>query len=77
MHKELKAILATKEALQVKDLNISGTDLINLGLPVNDTLSKTLKLLLDSVINGEIENTKEALLKETETLIKNGAISIK
>lgn len=64
MHEKLRQILETKEALQVKDLNISGTDLISLGLPIDSTLSKTLKELLEKVLDNSIPNNKEALLKE-------------
>jgi tRNA nucleotidyltransferase (CCA-adding enzyme) len=74
MQLKLNAILANKEPLQVKDLAIKGTDLINLGLPLDSTLSKTLKMLLDSVLNGETENTNEALLSKTKSLINSGAI---
>jgi tRNA nucleotidyltransferase (CCA-adding enzyme) len=76
-YKQLKEIIDNKEPLQIRDLNISGTDLINLGLPIDSTLSNTLKMLLDAVINGDIENTKEALTHKTQMLIQFGAIQIK
>lgn len=75
--KKLKEIINNKEALQIKDLNIKGTDLINLGLPINNTISITLNLLLDFVINGDLENNKEALINQVKAFINDKVILIK
>jgi tRNA nucleotidyltransferase/poly(A) polymerase len=74
MKESFNEILTTKEPLNVKDLAIKGTDLINMGLPIDSTLSKTLNLLLDAVIEEKVSNDKLSLLKMVERLIKDGAI---
>jgi tRNA nucleotidyltransferase (CCA-adding enzyme) len=68
-YQKLNEILSNKEALQIRDLNIKGNDLISLGFPIDKTLGLTLKALLDSVINGEITNTKDNLLIKAKGIL--------
>ncbi|SHH35568.1 CCA tRNA nucleotidyltransferase [Clostridium grantii] len=48
----------------IKDLAITGSDLINLGIPVGEQIGKILKALLEQVINEQVSNEKDILLKE-------------
>ena len=46
----------------LKDLAVSGNDLISLGIPKGKKIGEILKKLLDLVIDGEIPNDKDILL---------------
>lgn len=52
-------ILAANACLSLKDLAVKGSDL---GLPPGPEVGKTLNFLLDAVIDGQVPNTREALL---------------
>ena len=54
-------IIANKECYQLKDLSISGKDLINLGIN-NKLYSTILNECLDKVIQDQLSNNKEILL---------------
>ena len=55
-------IIANKECYQLKDLSISGKDLINLGIN-NKLYSTILNECLDKVIQDKLSNDKEKLLE--------------
>ncbi|MBQ3088720.1 MAG: HD domain-containing protein [Clostridia bacterium] len=57
-----ESIINKGECFSLKDLAVNGNDLINIGLPAGKKVGETLKFLLDSVINNDVENKKEALL---------------
>ena len=54
-------IITNKECYQLKDLSISGKDLINLGIN-NKLYSTILNECLDKVIQDQLSNNKEILL---------------
>ncbi len=54
----------------LKDLAVSGRDLMQIGFPADHTLGEALERLLFSVMEGTIPNQKEALLAYAAT-IKN------
>ena len=56
-----------KGEFSVADLKIDGNDLKELGFS-GEEIGKTLKILLDDVIDGKIENEKSALLYEAKNL---------
>ena len=58
----LEQILSERQCFSLKDLNVSGNDLIALGVPPGPKVGALLSRLLDAVINGKIPNEKEALL---------------
>lgn len=58
----LEQILSERQCFSLKDLNVSGNDLIALGVPPGPKVGALLTRLLDAVINGKIPNEKEALL---------------
>lgn len=62
-----KEILEKEECFSLKQLQINGSDLIALGIPKGRAIGETLTLLLDKVISGECQNTKDELLE----VIKN------
>ena len=54
-------IISSKQCFSLKDLALNGRDLIALGMQPGPSLGSTLAKLLDAVIEGEAENTPEAL----------------
>ena len=67
----LNEIAAEHGCLRVKDLAVSGNDLLALGLKPGPAVGETLSRLLDFVLDEETPNEKEALLaaarKEMQT----------
>lgn len=66
--KILKDVLAQKQCFSFKDLAISGRDILALGIPQGQKVGEILKEILRQVIDGEIENDRNALLKKVEIL---------
>ena len=58
----LDEIIANGEPYSIKDLKINGFDLMNLGFKGKE-IGNCLDCILQKVINGDIENNKEKLLK--------------
>ncbi len=58
-------ILEEEQCFSLKDLEINGNDLIQLGY-CGKEIGLCLNLLLEAVIDGKAENTKEALIKIAE-----------
>ena len=56
-------ILARKDAVTLKDLAISGNDLIAEGMPPGRQIGETLSALLERVLDDPSLNTREILLK--------------
>lgn len=61
---EIESILSEEECFSLKDLAVNGRDLIALGFPCGKKIGEVLNLLLDSVINEELPNEREALLQK-------------
>ena len=57
----LKEIEENNECCTLKDLAVTGSDIIETGITGED-VGKTLNMLLDAVIDGKVENTKTHLL---------------
>ncbi len=55
-------IIEKKECFSLKNLAINGADLISAGFEPGPEMGKILETLLEKVIEGEIQNEKEALL---------------
>lgn len=70
----MEALLAADTCLSLKTLRIKGDDLIALGVPAGKEIGRLLSELLDVVIEGELENDREALLQAAESLIKKTQI---
>lgn len=58
-----REIMARKDAVTLKDLAISGNDLIAEGMPPGRQIGETLSALLERVLDDPSLNTKENLLK--------------
>ncbi len=57
-----KKILAEKECFSLKELDVNGNDMLNLGYTGAD-IGKALDFLLNSVIEGKISNKRDRLIK--------------
>ena len=61
-----REILARQEPLRVKDLAIGGEDLLTLGAPRGPVIGQVLNALLDRVLEGTLENERQALLERAQ-----------
>ena len=61
MTERLQRVVASNPCVKVKNLALSGHDLANLGVPRGKSMGMILQTLLDGVIEGKCENTKESL----------------
>lgn len=62
VEKCLERVLAQKRCFRLKDLAISGRDLIMAGMPQGVQIGNALQILLRLVIDGKLENTRDSLL---------------
>lgn len=63
IEKLLEQVLQEGECFSMKDLAINGNDLINIGYKPDKKLGCALNILLQKVIDGEIANEREKLVK--------------
>lgn len=63
IEKLYREVLARKDAVTLKDLAISGNDLIAMGMPSGRQIGETLSALLEKVLDDPSLNTREILLK--------------
>ncbi len=56
-------VIDEDQCFSIKALNINGNDIIALGIPKGKRIGDILATLLDEVIGGELDNTKDALSK--------------
>lgn len=61
-------ILADKDCFTLKQLEINGNDIKNLGVTEGVKIGKILKMLLSLVIEDKLENEKSALVKKAEEI---------
>ena len=70
---ELNRILTTNECYSLRQLAVSGADLLHLGYRSGIGIGQTLDRLLDTVIRGELPNDRETLLSYAKnTIDKDG-----
>ena len=62
----LEQILAEKPCLSLKDLAVSGADLMALGIPAGPGLGKRLQHLLELVLEEKLPNQRQTLLEEAK-----------
>lgn len=60
----LDRVLAEEQAYTIKNLALSGKDIMSLGLREGPEVGRILSLLLDKVIDGELINSRESLIEE-------------
>jgi tRNA nucleotidyltransferase (CCA-adding enzyme) len=62
-------VIAENACTTLKDLAITGKDLITLGIPASKRIGEILNQLLEDVINENLANEKEVLLAEIQKYI--------
>ena len=63
-----QSIMEKRQCLSVRDLAITGSDLIALGMQPGKTIGETLNALLDAVLEDPSLNTKEKLIQQVHNL---------
>lgn len=66
---ELNRIITSGECYSLRQLAVSGADLLHIGYSSGIRIGQTLDLLLDQVIRGELPNEKDALLAYAKSAI--------
>ncbi|MBR6700618.1 MAG: HD domain-containing protein [Firmicutes bacterium] len=67
--KVFEKVISEEECFKIKDLKINGKDLMELGVPQGKKIGQILETLLMMVINEEIDNKKNTLLKAAQKMI--------
>ncbi|WP_461256726.1 CCA tRNA nucleotidyltransferase [Treponema sp. R80B11-R83G3] len=67
----VKKVLAQEHAFTLKDLAISGNDLMTIGIESGKTMGIILKELLETVLDDPAQNTKEKLLEIAGKIVKD------
>lgn len=62
-------IIKSGECIDRKMLAVNGRDLLELGCPAGPTVGDVLEVLLNEVLEGTLENTKETLTERAEELL--------
>ncbi|MGB5823998.1 MAG: CCA tRNA nucleotidyltransferase [Proteocatella sp.] len=60
----LKEVLKSGQCFSMKDLSINGSDIMELGIAEGKEIGIILKTILDMVIDGELENDRDAIIKK-------------
>jgi len=67
----MEEILAQQQCFSLKDLQINGRDLLEMGVSQGSVIGEILRQLLDLVMDEQIENTKIALMREAKKLLQS------
>lgn len=67
----LEHVIESKDAVSIHDLMIDGRDVISLGLHEGPEIGAVLKALLNEVIEGKTENTRDALIDRCKAMLEN------
>ena len=70
LEKNINKYIAEQSCLNVKDLCIGGSDIIALGIKPGPRIKEILNELLESVIDGNVENDRQQLLLLAEKIVK-------
>ena len=65
----IEKIEAENACLQLSDLEVKGKDLMELGFEAGPRLGQALEHLLDLVVDGDLPNERDALLKKAKELL--------
>lgn len=71
--KTYKEIKAAGDALAIKDLNISGKDLLDMGVPQGKAVGEILQTLFEEVIDNPSVNDRDYLINRAKELKNNMA----
>ena len=66
----LEEVLRQNACVSLSTLAVGGEDLMALGVPPSPEMGKILEKLLCAVVDGEAENTREALLERARALLE-------
>lgn len=70
LEKKVDKIIKNKEPLSIKDLDVNGNELANIGVPKTRVMGEILEELVQIVIDNPENNQKRVLLKEAEIIFK-------
>lgn len=73
----LEKIIKDEECFSLKDLAVTGRDLLQSGYEEGKKIGETLDVLLEMVIEEKVQNEKEYLLKEAKNIRKRKRKTIK
>jgi len=68
--KQLDAIIAAGDCVNVNSLAISGNDLMDLGMKPGPEIGRIKNMLLEAIINDEVANEKDALVAKATDIIR-------
>ena len=68
---DYEKVCAQGEAVCLKELHVTGKDLIQLGMKAGPELGKMLQRLMDTVLEDPGKNEKEMLLEQAKEWMKN------
>ena len=63
-----EALAGPAPCFSVKSLAVDGRDIMALGVPEGPAVGRVLARLLELVLDGEAENSRQALLEKAESL---------
>lgn len=70
-------VLEQRQCFALKDLEIRGSDIISLGVPEGKVVGDALRHVLEAVINGELSNSKEELMRAVRQYLEVHGIEFK
>lgn len=70
----LESIIKEGECFSLKDLAVTGKDILGLGIPQGREVGKLLDWILSKVISGELDNSKDAIIDFVNEIIKSGKV---
>ena len=68
-------VIRNRECVSLKDLAVTGHDLIGAGIPAGPGLGAVLKKLLALVVEEPAYNVKETLLREARRIVEEESMS--
>ena len=70
MEKVYHQILADEDCLSMKDLQISGKDLIKMGVPQGQKIGEILKAIFAEVVDDPALNNRDYLLNKVKDMLQ-------
>jgi len=71
-----RRIISRGDCLSLKNLKVSGDDLIDAGIPEGKQIGRILNSLLDEVLSDPGKNEREFLLEKAALLWENESVSL-
>lgn len=70
LRQSLRELIASQPCVTLKQLAVNGGDLMRMGFPKGPALGQALQSLLNEVVDGVLNNDKEALLSRAGELME-------